>query len=117
MRWVLGVSASGLLLAADLAGLAGLAADNLAGVAHALALVRLGLARGADACRDLPDELLVDADDGEPRRVLELEGDSRRRLDLDGVAVAEVELDPLADLLGTVADAGDLEAHAVAGRA
>src|SRR6188472_3978548 len=52
-----------LLLAADLAGLAGLAADVLAGVAHALALVRLGLAGRADLRGDLADEFLVDADD------------------------------------------------------
>ena len=50
-----------LLLAADLAGLAGLAADVLARVADALALVRLGLAGRADLRGDLADELLVDA--------------------------------------------------------
>src|SRR6187549_3084647 len=57
-----------LLLAADLAGLAGLAADLLTRVAHALALVGLRLARRADACGDLPDELLVDPDDREAGR-------------------------------------------------
>ena len=50
-----------LLLPADLAGLARLATDLLAGVPDALALVRLGLAGGADVGRDLPDQLLVDA--------------------------------------------------------
>src|SRR3970040_1290443 len=50
----------GLLLAADLAGLAGLAADVLAGVAHALALVGLRLAGRADLRGDLPDQLRVD---------------------------------------------------------
>ena len=39
-----------------------------------------------------------------------------RRVDLDRVAVAQVELELLADQLGAVADAGDLEALAVAGR-
>src|SRR5512142_452245 len=58
------------LLAADLAGLARLAADPLAGVPDALALVGLGLARRADARGDLADELLVDADDRQARRVL-----------------------------------------------
>src|SRR3954454_5070762 len=67
-----------LLLAADLAGLAGLAADVLAGVAHALALVWLGLAGRTDLGRDLADQLLVDADHGEPSRVLDLEADSGR---------------------------------------
>src|SRR5262245_54481064 len=68
IRSVLQSFRGGLLLAADLAGLAGLAADLLACVANALALVRLGLARRADARRDLADELLVDAEDGELRR-------------------------------------------------
>src|SRR4051794_25819755 len=69
-----------LFLAADLAGLAGLAADLLARVPHALALVRLGLARLADLRGDLADELLVDADDREMGRVLDLEADAGRRI-------------------------------------
>ena len=44
-----------------LARLSGLAADDLAGVAHALALVRVGLAELADVGGDLADLLLVDA--------------------------------------------------------
>src|SRR5678816_2804227 len=104
----------GLLLAADLAGLAGLATDVLAGVAHALALVRLGLAGRADLGRDLADELLVDADDREAGRVLDLEGDALRGIDLDRVAVAQVELELLAVERGAIADAGDLQALAVA---
>jgi hypothetical protein len=89
-------SSSRLLLAADLAGLAGLAADVLAGVAHALALVRLGLARRRDLGGDLADELLVDADDREAGRVLDLEADALGRVDLDRVAVAQVERQLLA---------------------
>src|SRR5918997_2657709 len=46
-----------LLLAADLAGLAGLAADALTGVADALALVRLGFASGAEPGGHLVDQL------------------------------------------------------------
>src|SRR3954451_2923650 len=88
IRWFLGLSSGGLLLAADLAGLAGLAADLLAGVADTLALVGLGLAGGSDARGDLAHQLLVDADDGQPRRVLDLEADAFRRVDLDRVAVA-----------------------------
>src|SRR5439155_21758546 len=103
-----------LLLAADLAGLAGLAADLLPGIAHALALVGLRLARGPDAGGDLADELLVDPDHREAGRVLELEADPRRRVDLDRVAVAQVELELLADLRGAIAHAGDLESLAVA---
>src|SRR6185436_9908348 len=90
MQCVLCVLGGGLLLAADLAGLAGLAADLLAGVADALALVRLGLAGRAHACCDLPDELLVDAEHGEVRRVLDLEADAGGRVDLDRMAVAQV---------------------------
>src|SRR6188768_2105494 len=87
-----------LLLAADLAGLAGLAADVLARVFDALALVRLGLARRADLRGNLPDQLLVDPEDREVGRVLDLEADAGRRRDLDRVAVAQVELQLLADL-------------------
>src|SRR4029078_10579429 len=50
----------------------------------------------------------------EARRVLDLEGNPARRIDLDLMAVAQVELELLADLRGAVADAGDLEALAVA---
>src|SRR5512141_2047822 len=110
-RW--SSAARGLLLAADLAGLAGLAADLLAGVANALALVRLGLAARPDARRDLADQLLVDADDGQLGRVLDLEADAGRRIDLDGMAVAEAQLELPADEDGAVADARDLEALAV----
>src|SRR5438552_2918046 len=116
IRWVLGLSVGWLLLAADLAGLAGLATDLLARVAHALALVRLRLARGADAGSDLPDQLLVDAQHGQLGRVLDLEADPRRRVDLDRVAVAEVELELAADERGAVAHTGDLERLAVTGR-
>src|SRR6202162_5746060 len=97
---------AGLLLAADLAGLAGLAADDLPRVADALALVRLGLALGADAGGHVADQLLVDAHHGEPGRVLDLEADAGRRIALDGVAVAEVEVVLLPELLGPVRDAG-----------
>src|SRR5512138_625542 len=111
-RW--SSAAPSLLLAADLAGLAGLAADLLAGIANALALVRLGLAGRADFRGHLADELLVDADDRQLRRVLQLEADPRRRLDLDGMAVAEAQLELLADHHRAIADAGDLEALAIA---
>src|SRR5450759_5022531 len=105
-----------LLLCADLAGLAGLAADHLARVADALALVWLRLPGGPDTGGYLADELLVDAQDGQLDRGLDLEADAGRRHDLDGMAVPEVELQLLADLLRTVAHARDLEALPVAGR-
>src|SRR6478735_6593300 len=58
-----------------LSGLAGLAEDLLAEVAHALALVRLGLAHGADVGGHLTDDFLVDAADDDARRRRALEGD------------------------------------------
>src|SRR3977135_1214020 len=82
-----------LLLAADLAGLAGLSTDLLPGVAHALALVGLRLACGADLGGDLADELLVDSNDRKASRIFDLERDARRRHDLDLVAVAEAQLE------------------------
>src|SRR5437764_11252403 len=84
-----------LLLSADLAGLAGLAADLLARVAHALALVGLRLARRADLGRDLADELLVDADDRQAGRTLDLEADAGRRVALDLLAVSQGDLELL----------------------
>src|SRR4051794_38949273 len=102
-----------LLLAADLAGLAGLAPDDLTGVAHALALVGLRLARRADPCGDEADQLLVDAGDGEAGGRLQLERDPLGGIDLDGVAVAQRELQLPADQLRTIPDARDLEALAV----
>ena len=56
------------------AGLPGLPDDPLTRVAHALALVRRGLAVGADLGRDLADDLLVDADDADLGRLGNLEG-------------------------------------------
>src|SRR6185436_20264663 len=102
------------LLAADLAGLAGLAADLLARVADALALVGLGLARRADGRGDLADQLLVDADDRQAGRALDLEADALGRVDLDRVAVAQVQLELAAVERGAIADARDLEALPIA---
>src|ERR687892_537720 len=45
---------------------------------------------------DLADQLLVDADDRQASRILELEADAVRRVDLDRVAVAQVERQLLA---------------------
>src|SRR3972149_5235044 len=71
-------------LPAALAGLARLAADHLAGVLHALGLVRVGAAQGADLRRDLAHDLLVDAAHAPLLRRLHLERDPRGRVDLDG---------------------------------
>src|SRR4051794_30209649 len=99
----------------SLTSLSDLAADVLAGVAHALALVGLGLAELADVRGDLADQLLVDALDAEVGRVLDGERDALGRLEGDRVAVAELELQ-LGGALGqdAVAHAHDLELLLVA---
>ena len=88
-----GTPPRGLLLAADLAGLAGLATDDLARVTHAFALVGLGLAHRSDTGGHVADELLVDTRHRESGGVLDLERDALGRIDLDGMAVAEAELE------------------------
>ena len=62
--------------------------------------------------RDLADQLLVGAEDGQPRGRLDPELDAFRRLDLDRMRVAEREDELGALQLGAVADAADLEALA-----
>src|SRR5205807_8936516 len=73
----------------DLAGLARLAADVLAGVLHALRLVRVGLAEPADLRGALADGLLVDARGFELLRRLDGERHACRWVDLDRVREAE----------------------------
>src|SRR6478735_1741303 len=92
-----------------LTSLSDLAADLLARIAHALALVRVGLAQLADVCGNLANLLLVDALDRESGRVLDGEGNALRRLDGDRVAVAEGELEVTA--LGGHAVTGAVDLH------
>ena len=61
-----------------LPGLAGLAADDFAGVLDALALVGLRLAELADVGGHLAHQLPVDSDHGEVRVLLDADGDARR---------------------------------------
>src|SRR5690606_17411840 len=77
----------------SLTSLSGLAADVLACVLDALALVRLRLAQLADVGRDLADGLLVDPLHRQLRRGLHREGDALGSVDGDRVRVAEVELE------------------------
>ena len=100
---------------AILTSLSDLAADLLAGVPDALALVGLGLAELADVRCHLADGLLVDALDREPGRALDGERDAVGGVEDDRVAVAERELE-LRRALGhdAVADADDLEPLLVA---
>src|SRR5579862_9026889 len=85
-RWVAsrGESAMALLL------LAFLAANLLAGIPHALALVGLGRTDLADAGGDLADQLLVDAADQDLGLAGRGEGDALRRRDVDVVREAEL---------------------------
>src|ERR1051325_5166712 len=102
--WVLNLA-----MVASLLLLAFLAEDVLAGVLHALALVGLRLAEGADLRRHLADLLAIDGGDhhlGRLRR--RARGGVRDRVD-DVVTVAERDLQVLALHGGAIADAGDLE--------
>src|SRR4029077_19243791 len=94
--------------------LSDLALDDLAGVSHALALVRVGLAELADVRGDLADLLLVDALDAELDRGLDHEVDSRRSLDGHRVRVAKTDLEVRALGRDPVADADDLHRLRVA---
>src|SRR4249919_89145 len=76
-----------------LTSLSDLATDDLALVAHTLALVRVGFAELADICGDLADLLLVDALDVEPGGRVDLEGDALRCLYKNRMAEAEGELE------------------------
>jgi hypothetical protein len=86
-----------------------LAADELALVADALALVRLRRADLADLRRRLADDLLVDAADDDLRRHRHLERDPLARRDAHGVREADLELEVVARECGAVADALDLQ--------
>src|SRR5579872_6558163 len=97
-----------------LTSLPDLAADDLALVPHALALVRVRLAELADARGHLADELLIDALDDEPGRRLDAERDALRRTHGHRVAEAEGELQVLALCLHAVTDANDLQGLGVA---
>src|SRR5215212_580880 len=99
-----------------LTSLSDLAADLLAGVPHALALVRVGLAQLADVRGDLADLLLVDALHREAGRAVGGEGDALGRLHGDGVAVAERELQVRAAGLDAVPGTDDLQPLLVARR-
>src|SRR6478735_5514810 len=81
-----------------LGGLAGLALHALAGVANALALVRLGLAELADVGGDLTDELLVEAAHDDAGRLRDLEGHAFGRLHVHRVREPDGDLDLLRSL-------------------
>src|SRR5262249_1662927 len=96
-----------------LSSLPDLAADLLAGVTHALALVRIGLAALADVRGDLADLLLVDPLDDDPGGGLPPPRDAVRRGDRRPEAVAEGDLAPAAPALGPVPDPDGCQGLAV----
>src|SRR5690606_22026901 len=102
-----------IVLLADLAGLAGLAAHALAQVAHALALVGLRRADPANPRSDLANQLLVDPLDTDPGRGLEHKSDPLRRVDPHRVGEAERQHEGLALKLRAVPHAVDLQVLAV----
>src|SRR5690349_11502839 len=71
--------------------LAGLDVDVLADVAHALALVAVGLAQIADVGGHLAHGALVDAGDRDLVVLVDADGDALRDRELDRVRVAEVQ--------------------------
>src|SRR5437868_1174496 len=115
-RSVNAISAPLLRLRADLAGLARLATDVLAGVLHALRLVGVRDAERADLRRDLAHDFLVRTRDAHLLGRLEGEADAGRRVDLDRMRVAERKLQLLARERRPVAGAADLEVARVARR-
>jgi hypothetical protein len=91
------------------AGLARLAADHLAPVLHALALVRLGRAEAADLGRDLAHDFLVAPRDLDDRRRDRLQLDALGRSVIDGVRVPQAEGQAERLVLCPVPHADDLE--------
>src|SRR5690349_2100649 len=70
--------------------------QHFPGVAHALLLVRIGLAQTTEVGRDLADELAVDARDRQVRLLVDRDVDAGRNVEDDRMRVAEREDDLLA---------------------
>src|SRR6266850_1543747 len=92
-----------------LAGLPGLAADLLAAVHDALALVRLGRPEPAEIGGHLSDVFVRDAGDRELGRVLHVDRDALGRFEPDGMRVAEAQHQLVALLRDAIADTNQLE--------
>ena len=94
----------------SLTSLSDLAADVFAGVAHALALVGLGLADATDVGRHLADGLFVDAAHDDARRCRDLERHAFGRVDHHRMTEPERQPELVRALrLGAVADPDDLQ--------
>ena len=73
-------------------GLPDLLLQHFTGVAHALLLVRIGLAHAADVRRHLADQLAIDAGHGDVRLLVDGDVDPARDVEHHRVRVAEREL-------------------------
>src|SRR3954447_16788799 len=94
--------------------LAFLAEDEFARILHALALVRLRLAKRPDLGRGLADLLRIDSRDDDLGRLRHHDRDAlRNRID-DVVRIAELQLQILALQSGAIADTTDLKLALVA---
>src|SRR6202011_1349257 len=98
-----------LAIVAPLLLLAFLTEDEFADIFHALALVGLGAAEGADFGGDLADLTLVDARDGDFRRLGRYDRHARRNRIDHIMAEAKRQLQIFARDRGSIADAVDLE--------
>src|SRR3990172_5879818 len=94
-----------LLLTADLASLAGLAAHYLTRVTNTLALVGVNAAHVPYLGGHLPHQFLVYPGNDYAACALHLEGDPRRRRDLHRMGVADLQDQVFAALLGPISNA------------
>src|ERR1700737_4073464 len=83
--------------------------QHFAGVAHALLLVRIGLAKTPDVGGHLSNQLTVDAGHGDMGLLIDGDGDAGRHVEHDRVRVAEREDHLLAPHLRAIPDADDVE--------
>ena len=97
------------LLAADLSGLAGLAADDFVLVPYALSQIGLGRTHGANLGSDLADNFLVYSRHDHPRGNRDIKRNALRRGYVDRVRVPDCEAQIVAVLGRAIADSRDDE--------
>src|SRR5215831_19064264 len=89
--------------------LAGLLLQHFTRVSDALLLIRIRLAQAANVCRDLADELAIDARYGDVRLLVDRDVDTRGHVEHDGVRVAQGENHLFALYFRAITDANDVE--------